>query len=355
MQVAYNKIHNRFKLNGISFSREELKEVAYSLIKEGAPWELSMGDFLLDWLSDLPTLEVMTSGSTGKPKQLTLEKQAMVNSALATGDFFGLKVGDTALLCLPVDYIAGKMMLVRAMILGLELRYVEPGTQPLQGAHGKYDFVAMVPMQLAASLDQLPRIKTLIVGGAPIPRGLREKVRDSKTSIYETYGMTETITHIAAKKINDPDAAFTTLPGLTIGKDERDCLVISAPHILKESVQTNDLVDLLSDTTFQWLGRYDNIINSGGIKLLPETIEAKLSPFVENRFFVAGLPDPKLGQRLVLVVEGTPEKDLLAQVKATKKLEAFEVPKEVVVVEKFKETENGKIQRAASLALLDDG
>ncbi|MEK6154246.1 AMP-binding protein [Flavobacteriaceae bacterium 3-367] len=352
MQVAYNKIHNRFKLNGISFSREELKEVAYSLIKEGAPWELSMGDFLLDWLSDVPTLEVMTSGSTGKPKRLTLQKQAMVNSALATGDFFGLEVGDTALLCLPTNYIAGKMMLVRAMILGLELYYVEPTAQPLQAARGRYHFVAMVPLQLAASLDELPRIKKLIVGGAPIPHALKEKIGDMPTAIYETYGMTETITHIAAKKITGPDRPFTILPGVVISKDERDCLVINAPHLLKETIPTNDVVDLVSETEFQWLGRYDNIINSGGVKLLPETIEAKLSPFVENRFFVAGLPDSKLGEKLVLVVEGAPEEDLLAKLKASKKLKAFEVPKEVVAVEKFEETKNGKILRAASLALL---
>ncbi|MEO0527076.1 MAG: O-succinylbenzoic acid--CoA ligase, partial [Bacteroidota bacterium] len=142
MAPTYKNVHNRFKLNGLSFSREELKEVGYSLVKEGEDYEKSIGDFLLDWLSDIPTLQVKTSGSTGTPKLITLQKQLMVNSAMATGDFFKTSVGNSALLCLPCDYIAGKMMLVRAMILGWALDYVQPTSQPLATTSKTYDFAA---------------------------------------------------------------------------------------------------------------------------------------------------------------------------------------------------------------------
>ncbi|MGB6152848.1 MAG: AMP-binding protein, partial [Pricia sp.] len=165
MKSLYRKVHSHFRLNVNAYTRKELKEVAYSYIKEGESYEAEIGEFLLDWLDDGPTLEVHTSGSTGKPKRITLQKQHMVNSAIATGDFFGLQAGDSALLCLPASYIAGKMMLVRAIVLGLELDCVPPSSKPLDGVVKSYDFGAMVPLQLENSLDDLGQIKTLIVGG----------------------------------------------------------------------------------------------------------------------------------------------------------------------------------------------
>ncbi|NHF59227.1 AMP-binding protein [Flavobacteriaceae bacterium TP-CH-4] len=358
----FREIHPDFKFNGISFNREELKEVAYSLIKEGEPFELVIGDFLTDWINDKETIEVKTSGTTGKAKTIVLEKQKMVGSALATGKYFGLEPKDTALLCLPTDYIAGKMMLVRAMALGLEIDCVAPSADPLSLGNKTYDFAAMVPLQLQNSLNQINRIKTLIVGGAPIAASLKQALQGRKTAVFETYGMTETISHIAVRPINrsasktsyEGEAPFETLPDITVTIDERGCLVINAPKISKESVVTNDMVNLLSDTTFEWLGRFDHIINSGGVKLNPEQIEAKLTPLIENRFFVAGLPDDRLGEKLVLVLEGEADaSELSKKINALTSLEKFERPKHIFKIDKLKETGNGKIDRKASIESLN--
>ncbi|WP_373517588.1 AMP-binding protein [Pricia sp.] len=379
MKPRYRKIHSYFKLNGISFSRDELKEVAYSLIKEGEPFEKEIGDFLLDWLDDTPMLQVHTSGSTGKPKPIMLQKRYMVNSALATGEFFGLQPGDSALLCLPATYIAGKMMLVRAMVLGLELDYVTPSSDPLDGVSKTYDFCAMVPWQLENSLDALGRIKILIVGGAPLSQEVQTQVQArllagqvQKAQVFETYGMTETITHIALKEINvglsiaagqgrgtvEPQTHtphFKTLPKVTLSIDERGCLVIDAPKITDVPVVTNDMIHLISETEFEWLGRYDNVINSGGVKLFPEQIEAQLATLISSRFFVVGLPDKKLGQKLVLVVEGeVEERKLLREIKSQTALKKFELPKKIYQVAEFLQTESGKILRHKIVARIDD-
>lgn len=354
----YSDIHFRFKFNGFHPSIDELKEIGYSLIKEGVLFEQAIGDFLLDWLDEKPVIEVKTSGSTGRPKSILLKKSQMVNSALATGDFFGLSPGDSALLCLPCDFIAGKMMLVRSMVLGLELDYVEPSSNPLEYNSNSYDFCAMVPLQLKKSLGKLKQIRTLLVGGASVSNALEKKVEPESTTIFETYGMTETITHVAVRKIHPippsvVETFFKTLPGITISTDSRDCLVIDAPDVCDNKVVTNDLADLVSETEFKWLGRYDNIINSGGIKLIPEQIEAKLAQIITKRFFVAGLPDEKLGQKLVLVVEGEMDtNNLLQEIISSSVLNKFEVPKAIYAVSKFSETDNRKILRHETLKIL---
>lgn len=350
------EIHPKFKLNGKSFLNHELKQVAYNLIKEGEPFEIAIGDFLLDWLNTSKTLTVFTSGSTGKPKKIELQKKQMINSALATGFFFNLSSRDSALLCLPSNYIAGKMMLVRAMVLGLELDYVKPTSNPLSHILKEYDFVAMIPLQAQNSLDKLNLVKKLIMGGTAVTEDLSKSLQEVKTLVYETYGMTETITHIAAKKINDSSAKieehFKVLPNIFISKDNRDCLIIDAPKISNKKIITNDLVELVSEKEFKWLGRYDSIINSGGIKLIPEQIEAKLSSIIKNRFFVTGIPDEKLGKKLVLFVEGEEDSILLQKIRLQIKLSKFEIPKAIYFLPEFIETENDKLHRSKTLKLL---
>ncbi len=351
MQQTYKKVHSSFKFNGVAVSFDDLDEVSYSLIKEGHAYERDFGDFLLNWIDKEPTIQVQTSGSTGLPKTIVLEKQHMVNSALATGKYFNLEAGDSALLCLSGAYIAGKMMMVRAMMLGLELDVIEPISRPLFDSHKPYDFCAMVPIQLENSLDRINNIKTLIVGGAAISRSLKEKVLNVKTRIYETYGMTETITHIALRKVNHgPIDYFETLPNIKVEIDKRNCLVIKAPYLNGTPIITNDLVDLISETKFKWLGRYDNIINSGGVKLFPEQIELKLAPIIKNRFFVTGVPDEKLGHKLILLIEKE-EKDpeLFDNIKSLETLEKYEIPKDILFVKRFVETVNGKISRKNTL------
>ncbi|SHH48662.1 AMP-binding protein [Winogradskyella jejuensis] len=355
MTPSFNKIHNRFKFNGHHFSHEELKEVAYSLIKEGQPFSQTMGDFLTDWLNNDDFLFVNTSGSTGQPKRIKLQKQAMVNSAIATGDFFGLKPGDTAMNCLPSHYIAGKMMLVRAMILGLEIDCVEPSTHPIFDYEKPYDFCAMIPLQLKHTINYTQNVKTIIIGGSKITQPLVEKIKVSTSLFYETYGMTETVTHVALKRLESKahkgESVFTALPEVTFKQDERQCLVINAPNLVEDALVTNDVVDLKSETSFIWLGRYDNVINSGGVKLFPEQIEDKLQEVIDERFIVASEAHDSLGEKLILIIENPRDSidSFKTRLKHLKGLAKFEVPKDIYTIDRFIETASGKVQRKKTI------
>lgn len=342
---TYLNVHNQFKLNGFRLDRDDMCRVAYSFIKEGEDFEKPVGDFLLDWFDSKDYIEMYTSGTTGAPKTILVSKQAMVYSALATGDFFDLKPGDRALQCLPVKYVAGKMMLVRAMILGLDLDFVAPSSHPLLNNEAYYDFVAMVPLQAQNSLNELKNVKKLIVGGAAVNKTLEKQLLKLPTVVYETYGMTETITHIAARELGEK--AFTVLPDVTVSYDDRNCLVIHAPRISDEVITTNDIVELLDENSFVFLGRMDNVINSGGIKLIPEQIEHKLAHKIQERYFIASKTDAELGEKVVLVIEG--EK---YELEATlyEGLDKYEKPKEVIFIKSFKDTVTGKILRKESLA-----
>lgn len=341
---TYENVHNQFKLNGFHLDREDLCRVAYSFIKEGEDFEKPVGDFLLDWFDSKDYIEMFTSGSTGKPKTVVVKKQAMVNSAIATGDFFDLKPGNSALQCLPVKYVAGKMMLVRAMILGLDLEFVAPSSHPMRNNEIDFDFVAMVPLQAQNSIQELKKVKKLIIGGAAVNKTLEKQLLKLKTEVYETYGMTETITHIAARKLGEK--AFTVLPDVTVSYDDRNCLVIHAPKISDEVIVTNDIVELVNENQFIFLGRIDNMINSGGIKLIPEQIENKLMSKIQQRFFIASKPDNELGEKLILVVEGD-KVDLDDSI--YEDLDKYEKPKEILFIPKFKETATGKIMRKETL------
>lgn len=338
--LTYHNVHNLFKLNGFHLNRNDLCRVAYSFIKEGEEFEKSVGDFILDWFDNKSYVEMNTSGTTGTPKLIRVGKQAMVNSAIATGDFFDLKPGDRALHCLPTKFIAGKMMFVRSFILGLDIDFVAPSSHPMLHNDTKYDFVAMVPLQAQNSLSALKNVKKMIIGGAKMSKTLEKGLSKLKTEVYETYGMTETITHIAAKKIGEK--AFSILPNIKISKDDRNCLVINAFKISNDSILTNDLVELVGENQFVFLGRIDNVINSGGIKLIPEKIEDKLSDKINSRFFVTGKQDAVLGEKLVIVIEG--EQQILDD-SIFDGLDKYEKPKEVFYVSKFSETESGKIKR----------
>lgn len=344
IQLTHKNVHNYFKIDGHHLHGEELRSVAYSFIKEGDSNEQAIGEFLLDWFDQKEYIEMKTSGTTGLPKVVRLQKQAMIQSALATGDFFDLNPGDKALLCLPVKFVAGKMMLVRSLILGLDLHIIEPTTEPLVLNKTEYDFVAMVPLQVQNSIEALKNVKKLIVGGAKMDAALEEKLLPLKTEVYETYGMTETITHIAARKVGEK--VFTVLPNVKITTDSRGCLVIDIPAVSEEPIVTNDLIELIRENQFIFLGRIDNVINSGGVKLIPEQIEAKLIGKISSRFFVTGIPDSLLGEKLILVVEGE-KQDFPADFFEV--LDKYEKPKEIVFVRKFKENENGKLLRKPSL------
>ena len=339
-RISFRFIHSDFRLNSTAFDRKTLLEKANYFVENGADFEKHIGLFLTEWYNDSDSIITQSSGTTGIPKPISISKQAMVDSAIATGVFFDLKPRDTALHCLSSQYIAGKMMLVRALVLGLQMDCIAPSSNPLEGINKHYDFAAMVPMQVHNSIVKLDSIKTLIIGGAKINPTLQKAILQLRTAVFETFGMTETITHIAARKIGVE--AFKVLPNIQISIDERDCLVIHAPRISKEKIITNDLVTILSDNEFIYLGRIDSVVNSGGIKLFPEPIELKLATELHVRFFVIGIPDQTLGEKLILVIEG---QEFEIRDTVFRSLNPFEKPKEIHFVSQFLETETGKINR----------
>ncbi|WP_339661475.1 AMP-binding protein [uncultured Polaribacter sp.] len=345
MKLVQSNFHKSFKLNGCVFtSIDEILEYSKDVSDE-------IYLFLKSWFSLDKTITVQTSGSTGIPKPILLKKEFVVNSAIATGSFFNLKEHTSALLCLPPQYIAGKLMLIRAIILGWDLDIIEANSNPLEHTEKHYDFSAMVPLQLENSLSKLHLVKQLIVGGGAVSKELERKIQNISSVVFATYGMTETITHIAIKKLNCIDLFpnfYQVLPNVTIYKDDRNCLVIDAPKVCDELIFTNDVVELISDTQFDWLGRFDNVINSGGIKLHPEKIEEKVSKVITNRFFVAGISDLTLGEKLVLVIEGEKQQFNFKKANLTK----FENPKEIYFLKNFIETGTKKIQRKKTLDLL---
>lgn len=342
---TFKNVHNRFKLNGFHYNKQELKFVGYTYVKEGEAFEKMAGNFILDWFNESETIDLQTSGTTGTPKIITIQKQAMVHSALATGDFFNLKPGDKALNCLSSQYIAGKMMFVRAFILGLDLDFVAPSSQPLLNNKKQYDFVAMVPLQAEKSLLDLQFVKKLIVGGGKINSKLENELMKLPNQVYETFAMTETITHIAAKKVGEN--VFTVLPNITVSCNEKNCLVIDAVKISDDKIVTNDIVEITNSNQFKFLGRIDNVVNSGGLKLIPEQIEHKLINKINSRFFVIGIPDNLLGEKLVLIIEGenhTQDETIFDD------LDPFEKPKLTFFISHFKENANGKILRKETIS-----
>ncbi len=350
-------------LNGKHYSKELLQLLARSLVEETkTSWEQALGRFLLQWLDEKDFIEVRTSGSTGTPKAIILNKTAMVRSASMTGSFLDLREGQTALLCLSTAYIAGMMMVVRAMVHRLNLLTVPPSGFPLDYVTSgtAIDFAAMVPAQVYNALNsreseqKLESIGTLIIGGAPVSPELENKVADLEGRIYATFGMTETITHIALRRINGAGRSdiYTALPGITLDTDAQGCLVAGVPYIEGGIVNTSDLVNITSPGSFRWLGRADHVINCGGIKLIPEVIEKKVASLIGTRFFIHAIPDQKLGEIPVLVLESNsclsePEQEtLLSRIKPL--VDKAEFPRQIFLNERFSETENGKINRRES-------
>ena len=360
MKKESYEVHPDFRLNGNSYNAKQLHDVAYSFIKEGDTYEERIGNFLLDWLNDSYTdIKIRTSGSTGDPKVIFHDKDMMINSALSTGKHLKVREKTKALLCLPAKQIGGMMMLVRAMTLGWHLDLIEPKSNPLEHLYKTYDFCAMTPFQLDNSLNRLHLIKKLIVGGGRISENLKMIVQGIPTHIYETFGMTETISHIATRKINNRKSGktenkpFKTLPSVTVSADENSRLVIKAPKILKNVLVTNDIVEIETYKKFYWKGRYDNVINTGGVKIHPEEVEKKLQKLITHRFFLSSIEDDALGDKVVLFVELAFSEKLLSDLtKAIENLEdlsKFERPKKIYFVEKFEETETGKVSRSRTV------
>ncbi len=351
----------------------ENKEYTFAQIKNGQ-WNEADSylhrtfSFCQQWLNGVNNFELKTSGSTGKPKKIQVNRKQMEISAAATKSILNIDYHSTLLCCLNTEMVAGKMMLVRALEWEAKLILVKPKENPLEELwfESRIDFAAMVPLQVQACLSvektksKLKNIATLIIGGAPISRSLKEKIVDAHIHGYQTFGMTETVSHIALAPITKAELVFDSLPGVSIGTDEDGRLWISAAMASEEKLQTNDIVELLNSSQFKWMGRSDFTINSGGIKIQPEVLEPQLSRFILNHFgeipfFVSGKYDEKLGQKLLLILE--------AEIIDSSKIKNFQddlranlinylVPKEVLVLDKFVRTETGKINRLETIKSL---
>ncbi len=268
-------------------------------------WERKIFSFIADFLNDSDHIIQESSGTTGRPKKYRLPKKAMIHSAQQTIKFFGLHEKQTAMLCLPVDYIAGKMMIIRALLAGMQLVYAKPSSFPEIKKAGRIDFCAMVPLQVLNLMTNgfdLSHIKTLIIGGAELSPETELMLHDISTSVYETFGMAETCSHIALRKVNGakPERFFTTLPDISISSDQNNCLVIEASY-LPHPVVTHDIVEIIDQRHFRWLGRLDNLINSGGFKISPEIIEKTIYQKTGQHLYLVGLPDIALGLKPALV------------------------------------------------------
>ena len=272
-----------------------------------------------------------------------------------TCDFLGLKEGNTALLCLPTEYISGKMMLVRAIERRMKLLIQTPSLFPLENITEEIDFCAMTPLQVQNSLDKIHCIKKLIIGGASISESLKQQLiqKNPRTKIYETYGMSETLSHIALKSISPKrEEYFRVLDGIKISQDQRGCLVINAPLINDKILITNDLIKLKNKREFNFLGRIDNIINSGGIKISPENLEDWIKKFIPNELVFIGIPDINLGEKLVLVLEGKEDLNLKSHILQLPFEKKYLKPKEIIFIEKIPRTPNNKIDRLGLKNLL---
>ena len=322
-----------------------------------------MENFLDEWNNDSEYVEVKTSGSTGEPKRMMVEKCRMLNSARITCDFLGLKSGDIALLCMSTDYIAGKMMVVRSIERGLKLISVEPSGHPLANNYQlsivncQLDFAAMVPMQVYNSLqvpeerERLMAIRHLIIGGGAIDDAMEAELRTFPNAVWSTYGMTETLSHIALRRISGPEASewYIPFPTVKLSTTDEGCLVIDAPEVCADTLTTNDIVELKPDGRFRVMGRKDNVICSGGIKIQIEEVERELKPYVRVPYIISKKKNEKFGEIVVLLTEGDTDE---ARAICEEHLPKYHRPKLYQHIDQIPLTETGKPARKKILELI---
>jgi o-succinylbenzoate---CoA ligase len=353
----------RLTMDGVELDRRGAFKYFDQLGKKSYAAKHGWGRELADTVMHLTLLggssiPARTSGTTGPPKQMSIGRNDLVNSARLTGDTFNLKPGDRALHCLPCDFIAGKMMLVRAFALGLDLHVIDPRGSILDNLKisDRFRFTAMVPLQLHRALQEdRSRVEqlfdTILLGGGPVSQVLIDDLQDLATKVFLSYGSTETVTHVALRALNGPDRSehFTAIGKVHFARDPRGCLVVYTPHLTKKQHLTNDLVELLDETHFRWLGRHDNVILSGGKKIFPEQLEARTTSIIPYPHYFSGAPDPVLGQCVVLHLETErPQKEVLPEVmeKIMAHLHQHEWPRRVIAVRKLERTNSGKIKRS---------
>ena len=310
--------------------------------------------FIEEWLNAEKTfITQQTSGSTGNPKLISINKSQLIASARMTGEFFQLDNCKTALLCISPDYIGGKMMLVRAMEYQLQLYTAPINANPIAELKTQIDFAAMVPLQVKTILDYNPEkldlIRYLIIGGAPVSKQLEERLQASTCIAYSTFGMTETISHIALKRLDNTNAPFVGI-GKSTFSENNGCLVVTSPELGIKDLMTNDAIDLINSTSFHWKGRIDHVINTGGVKVFPEQIEQKLSGiFNTEHFFIASKKEERLGECVIAILLGSEIDKENFKNACTQLLDKYEQPKELHILEHFVYLANNKLDRIRML------
>jgi o-succinylbenzoate---CoA ligase len=357
------KYQERITLNGKTFSGSEIAQLAelkLSLVGLNE-YEKHLYHFIKEWISPINSIMLKTSGTTGESKEITVLKSKAIASAQMTCEYFGLNKNTDALLCLSTEYIGGKMMIVRAFVSGMNLITVEPDSNPLFGLNTQIDFASMVPLQVNNCLEnentksKFISIPEIIIGGAALSSQLEKELAKCSNNVYSTFAMTETLSHIALRKLSgiNRDDYYKLLPGISILIDKRNCLVINTPALDDKPIITNDMVEIINPTSFRWLGRYDNVINSGGIKIHPEMVERKLSSLInQNRFFITSLPDEKLGEKVTMVIECGNNFEIKEIITHTGKiLSKYEMPKDFYHTDKFLETATGKVKKTETMKI----
>ena len=291
----------------------------------------------------------LTSGSTGDAKQLSFSRDEIISSAKLTASIFDLKKGSRVLLTLPLQFVAGKMMVYRAIVNQWRLFVLPPTSNPLLNLDVPMDFAALTPHQLGMAFEKCPEklklIQTLICGGGRIGKELANQIQYSGMRVFETYGMTETLTHVAVKAIHKGENSFHALPGVTFELDGNKCLVIRCDHIHSSPVITQDIADVISSTEMKWLGRNDFVINSGGVKISPECVEEKLSGVFDFPFYIGSIPDEILGEKVVIFVEVMPTDFPWREMLNASDISKLERPKEMIAIGQFPRTNSGKVIR----------
>lgn len=326
------------------------------------PFEHSLFTFVSQWVNGEQSFVQRTSGSTGSPKDIVISRTQMIASAKQSIQALGIKRGTTSLICIHAGYIGGKMMVVRSLMNAMKIVAVEPSSNPFSALGDEdFEFAAMVPLQVhdvvrSPQKRRLERVRVLIIGGgAPDPETIA-LLQSHQCLCYSTYGMTETISHIALRQLNGElkSECYKVLPGIHIDTDSRGCLIVNW-DILDEPLYTNDLVNIRGNDCFVWLGRWDNVINSGGVKIIPEILEAEIQTILanlnlSNRTFISGEPDPKLGMKVILFIEGETGSISHSELQDvfTSRLSVYHRPKEIVICKAFVNTANEKINRIAT-------
>lgn len=353
------KAFDRITVDGRSLTGEELLAWLDADIDEPEnEWKLLLRDVVVRLVRERSGLRTHTSGTTGPPKPITIPRSDLLRSARLTGRTFGLMPGDRVLHCLPAGFIAGQMMVVRGFALGLDMHFINPQGGVLSKLHVKdrFRFTAMIPLQLHRAIQEdrarvEEQFDTILLGGGPVSQVLIEDVHDLKVDVCQGYGSTETVTHVAMRRLNGPDGGdvpFTALGDCHFGRDPRGCLVVYTPHLRQHQHLTNDLVELIDDTHFRWLGRYDNVILSGGKKIYPEQLEARTAGVLPYPHYFTATSDPVLGQCVMLVLEtDRPQDEVLPEVldKVMNVLHPHEWPRRVQALTRIQRTGSGKIIR----------